>query len=285
MSLNTIESTNIESVLSRFLTSFVGAEKENFSKEIVALDKSHKTKGVKEPKELAERKKLKAFKRFSSKRCPDDKKPRLLVTFDGTKFSKVKSSPESKQNKKIFFILESPHKDEYDSTGNGIRPANGTSSGSAGGNFNKSILDVLDLFNLNKKCFSNGTYEIYILNAVSFQTSLGHTTDEYRTVLFRLLWDLGGKVLFESKIQSKLEDSNCESFYFINACTIGGPSKKRERIVDFQIKNEKDYCLDPLESTTPLSEVIQPTLDKFNAEPKVTLLNSYHPSRWKELIK
>lgn len=73
--------------------------------------------------------------------------------------------------KKIFIIVESPHKDEFDSIFCPIRPLNGSS----GFKFNNNILNKLNIWFNNSNLINIGDlFEIHIVNPVRYQTSLYH---------------------------------------------------------------------------------------------------------------
>lgn len=73
--------------------------------------------------------------------------------------------------KKLIIIVESPHKDEFDSLFKPIRPLNGRS----GNKFNNMILMKLDSwFKNNQPICENDVFEIHIVNPVRYQTSLYH---------------------------------------------------------------------------------------------------------------
>jgi len=91
-----------------------------------------------------------------------------------------------KKLKRICLLLESPHKDEYDCYNKPIRIANGIT----GENIEKFICEKLRTSNFSK----NFDYEIYLMNAIQYQTScykiLGNNwTHTNRNHVFKLLFD------------------------------------------------------------------------------------------------
>ena len=118
-----------------------------------------------------------------------------------------------KVNDRIVIILESPHKDEYSKQI--IAPAMGTT----GENINKYLLDIL-----NKKIGNpqgdKKEYDVILMNAIQYQTSLGIDTEYFRDRVWLTLWNKGvARDEFIEKLKGYKPD------IIFNFCTNGSHEK------------------------------------------------------------
>jgi len=101
------------------------------------------------------------------------------------------SKPNKTQN--LIILLESPHKKEYDSYGNPLRPANGRT----GFNINNKLSNIISNLNINFN--KRDIYTVWIMNAIQYQTSAYnqlHNVNKYnknwrklRNNVFKTMWD------------------------------------------------------------------------------------------------
>ena len=120
----------------------------------------------------------------------------------------------SDTNNKIILIMESPHKDEFTQN-----IPNGPAFGKTGKNIASYFESVLnkEFFNVNIS-LSNGTYDLYLINAIQFQCSLGLPTEYFRDLIFTGLWFNGGEENFKNRLEKiKLNNNDI----VINSCTNG----------------------------------------------------------------
>lgn len=97
---------------------------------------------------------------------------------------------QSTNTKNLILLLESPHKDEFDSVGNPLRPANGIT----GTKINQLLAQKVSGINLNQST----VYCVWLVNAIQYQTSAyiqlngqNGYKKVWRTVrnaIFRTLW-------------------------------------------------------------------------------------------------
>jgi len=213
--------------------------------------------------------------------CPDDSSPREFLKYNGTSFIEV-SEKEPAEYIGIFFILESPHTDEYEKDGSPIEAANG----GTGQNFNKSLIDVLNLLQFNGVSYkTNSIYGVSIVNAIQYQTSLGYNTSYYRSAIFQLIWKYGGKDDFETRLKSlvKMEDT-----IIINACTKGNDiiySNDKDPTFRNAKKVLESFDLSSIEMIAAkinlnmiVHKAITPNIDK-NQYKRII-----HPTRWIKLV-
>lgn len=140
-----------------------------------------------------------------------------------TKFSKSKYADdiisENYEDKTIVLLLESPHKDEYDSCNNAIAPA----QGKTGENIDKNIITLLrELESLNPGLFNEGRYRFIICNPIQYQTSLymyhkHELEDDYRTLRNRCWKKIWRDENIQEDFKSRLD--LYKPILIINACT------------------------------------------------------------------
>ncbi len=135
---------------------------------------------------------------------------------------------KKKKNHVIIMILESPHKHEFDkNTHTPIGPANGTT----GRNIRKKINECICNFISNSKntnlidCFKMGEeFDLILMNAIQFQTSLGHSTKRrsskkiVRDDVFKGMWKHGGKEDFLKRLK-KYMNLYDQGGLILNLCT------------------------------------------------------------------
>ncbi len=161
----------------------------------------------------------------------------------------------------ILLILESPHKDEYDSNFDPITPANGKTGEGIRDSIEKVLNDInVELIKLNKGLIDK--YYLIISNPVPYQTSLnyfigGELNSDLRNKVWRKIWDKKGKDKYF--IKKKFEDKiiKYKPDLIINACTGGVDQYSlQSRITDW-IKGH---------TNTKISNI--------------QLVKTYHPSTW-----
>ena len=154
---------------------------------------------------------------FNVESCPD--KTWTFIKYSEGEFFECPQPVCESILGKIILILESPHIDEYKTLDN-IAPA----KGKTGRNLNNGLINFLVLTDYHKNCFKPGLYEVVIMNAVQYQTSLGLATDEYRTFVFQLAWFLFAREDFIKRLGNHLSNFEENSLVF-NACTKGNSLK------------------------------------------------------------
>ena len=205
---------------------------------------------------------------------------------------------KNKVNDRIVIILESPHKDEYSKQI--IAPAMGTT----GENINKYLLDIL-----NKKIgnpqIDKKEYDVILMNAIQYQTSLGIDTEYFRDRVWLTLWNKGD---LRKEFIKRLEGYNADIVF--NFCTNGSHKKDLIYILDkkrnssnmtFQyidslnlnIKKKKDnnlyidekvVCKVTKKDNTNvylLKEFVQTAIEESNlSSSNVKIFKGPHPSSW-----
>lgn len=116
------------------------------------------------------------------------------------------------QHENFIVILESPHIDEFDQSGNGIRPLKNDKYfiEKFGELLNKSI-------NFNNKLTQTTKYTVYLVNAIQYQCSLGYPTEYYRDYVFLYYWERK-KQDFMDRLKKII---NSKTIGIINLCTKG----------------------------------------------------------------
>ncbi|MGN1225115.1 MAG: hypothetical protein ACI4TG_08455 [Ruminococcus sp.] len=158
-------------------------------------------------------------------------------------FSFSKYSGIKKPIKKIALILESPHKDEYDTNYIPIRPANGKT----GYNIQEKIVSkFINAFN-KKELDSDYNYAVYLINPVQYQASCYHELmsmgikydKKIKDKVFRKLFN-HLKDDFVSRLTSYHPD------YVINACTgskeKGSLKKRIKDAIPDEFMKSISYC-------------------------------------------
>jgi len=128
---------------------------------------------------------------------------RTPIIYNYTGFT-IQSNNFSGTNNRIVIILESPHFFEYDYTTTPISFI-GPAFGNTGERINRFLLTSLQntstLFN---GLFATGNFDIILINALQYQTSLGISgfNRTNRNRLFRNFWISGGNVDLIERINS-----------------------------------------------------------------------------------
>lgn len=205
---------------------------------------------------------------------------------------------KNKVNDRIVIILESPHKDEYS------KQITAPAMGTTGENINKYLLDIL-----NKKIgnpqIDKKEYDVILMNAIQYQTSLGIDTEYFRDRVWLTLWNKGD---LRKEFIKRLEGYNADIVF--NFCTNGSHKKDLIYILDkkrnssnmtFQyidslnlnIKKKKDnnlyidekvVCKVTKKDNTNvylLKEFVQTAIEESNlSSGNVKIFKGPHPSSW-----
>ena len=205
---------------------------------------------------------------------------------------------KNKVNDRIVIILESPHKDEYS------KQITAPAMGTTGENINKYLLDIL-----NKKIgnpqIDKKEYDVILMNAIQYQTSLGIDTEYFRDRVWLTLWNKGD---LRKEFIKRLEGYNADIVF--NFCTNGSHKKDLIYILDkkrnssnmtFQyidslnlnIKKKKDnnlyidekvVCKVTKKDNTNvylLKEFVQTAIEESNLSSRnVKIFKGPHPSSW-----
>lgn len=122
---------------------------------------------------------------------------------------------ENEEREVICIVLESPHKDEYNSSGEPLGPA----LSSTGKNISDHFVDILnDAIKNGVVSITDGDYSLLLIEAVSYQCSnaqsLNITTNKNkRDKVFAEAWENGGKEDFLERIRS------ANPILIVNSCT------------------------------------------------------------------
>lgn len=155
-------------------------------------------------------------------------------TYSNSKY-KDKSINIDTKYKTIVLLLESPHKDEYDSANNPIAPA----QGKTGENIEKYIISVLeDIKSRDKKLLKEEGYRLIVCNPIQYQTSLymyhkQDLKDDYATLrnqCWRKMWQ---EDCIRDNFKERIKSYKPE--LIINACT----SSLKDNVTKFL--KEKGY--------------------------------------------
>ena len=132
----------------------------------------------------------------------------------------------------MIVILESPHTEEYD--------INGIPQGPACGTTGKNLRKMSELI-----IFQNyKNYQLYIINAIPFQCSLGDKKMTCRDRVFTATWKKReiGKKYFTERLDNLVEtlSSKYDTIIFVNACTVRNNRKKNVQEVIDHIKKHRE---------------------------------------------
>lgn len=147
------------------------------------------------------------------KRVQDEVRGYLIYNYPNWSFVGCYQLLSKNNVKRVALILESPHKDEYDSNDNPLRPANGLT----GTKINNGLQKRAFVNALNNNC----VYEVYIINAIQYQTScysiFGKSWSRgNRNQVFRALFDQN-KGNLEQDFINRITKYNPD--IIVNACT------------------------------------------------------------------
>ncbi len=133
-----------------------------------------------------------------------------------------KTVTNKKQNNPVIItILESPHKHEFDkNTHTPIGPANGITGKNIREKIDNCIQSLLDETNCANETstLNSNTFDLILMNAIQFQTSLGYATKIARDDVFKCLWDCGGREDFLERLK-KYMNLYCSGGLILNLCT------------------------------------------------------------------
>ncbi|MFT5716750.1 MAG: hypothetical protein ACI9T7_000928 [Oleiphilaceae bacterium] len=116
-------------------------------------------------------------------------------------------------NNKIIILMESPHDDEFDKSNKFIGPANGGTGEKISMHLSAAINIIHDISPIE-----NGDYDLVLMNAVSFQCSMGFSTGYFRDLTFIGLWFDGGERNFIKRLNNF---SLTKKDIIISSCTAG----------------------------------------------------------------
>lgn len=167
-------------------------------------------------------------------------------------YNDILLNKDTRIDKSIVLILESPHKAEFKYNNNDLNPIS-PAQGSTGKNINNKIKLLLkEVINKDYCDLKNGNYKLVIINPVSFQTSLHffhrkalskYHFKKFRDRIWQQSWEKD--IIYAKTLKDNLIQINSD--LIINACT----SNLSPLIQDFLTNN-------------------------FNK----TILQIYHPSAW-----
>ena len=245
---------------------------------------------------------------IESKKCEDNLVAKVEYINNGWKFKENNILPndriaepniliKNKVNDRIVIILESPHKDEYS------KQITAPAMGTTGENINKYLLDIL-----NKKIGNpqgdKKEYDVILMNAIQYQTSLGIDTEYFRDRVWLTLWNKG---VARDEFIRKLEDYKPDIIF--NFCTNGSHKKDLIYILDkkknsnmtyqyidslnLNIERKEDnnlyigekvvYKVTPKDSTNVylLKGFVQTAIEESNlSSGNVKIFKGPHPSSW-----
>lgn len=204
---------------------------------------------------------------FSTKKCPDELLGTVIVSNSGAQWgcliqktvskkrgfvsqkASVASSVKSQTHKIIVLVLESPHISEFDEQGNPIRPANGAT----GRKIDKLLCNCINNTSSKTNVSFSGYYDVYVVNAVQKQCSLGIKPINRLIVETNFVHEwVGPKQDLLNRISNIIQHSNSPDTVIVNCCTKG--------------------------NYVPLQELVMVELRKLK---KVILLEGPHPYSWK----
>ena len=186
-------------------------------------------------------------------------------------------------SKVIFFVLESPHIDEYDANGNPIGPLINSKK------FEKFICDILSANNLIQK---NMNYHCYIVNTIQLQCSLGYPTQYYRDYVFLYYWELKYKD-FKQRLCRAIK--KYKPFLIVNCCTKGN-HKYINSFYDSQTSTNlqlpKTMCktflnniLSKKTDKTSLNGLVDLEIAKITKKSNIKVMKGPHPCMWNKRTK
>lgn len=205
--------------------------------------------------------------------CPDAK--RCVISFSNDKFSACESNDIDKPLRKLVFVLESPHKSEFDKLGSPIEPAQGIT----GKKFDEVLINFLVLAQYHHNCFISGHYEVWLVNAVQYQVSLGIKTKNYRSIIFQIVWYSFAREDFKERLSKLIDDDSV----IFNACTRGNDSlkgKAESLIAGMRLSSCFISKLNTTSEEIDLSALVEEAIKSCN----LVSYKASHPSRWDKLI-
>ena len=182
----------------------------------------------------------------------------VVPSKDDWKRENISDFKQTKRSK-IILILESPHYDEFRENQN--CPANGKTGNNISDFFHEKIIIKFKI--------PNGNYDVFLINAIRYQCSIGLKTSIFRNIFFIKIWNNGGKVEFLSRLK-KINLSNHD--YIINCCTKGSFSDAH----NFFDASQLDVNLD-----VRLDKMVNEVLKDLRKAKSFILKKSSHPSSWR----
>lgn len=185
-------------------------------------------------------------------------------------------------NDMIVLVLESPHVDEFDNSGSGLRPL---VKDRYLRNYLASLID--SAFKSGILTLNNAkTYSIYLMNAIQYQCSLGIPTEFYRDYVFMYLWENLSKG-FKTRLKNLIATNNVEAI--INLCTVGShkqcnsvfnPSTNRYENMykkfGLRFLNKAGFNIQGKIKGYTIKHIVQQKIDKIS--PTIQHLSGNHPS-------
>lgn len=250
--------------------------------------------------------------KFSVEKCPDQVIGTCKIDDDGFRFMNNWISKEDRNNrncnlnnivksyKNLLIVLESPHKDEYKDK-EFIAPALGKTGINLKDKFESKINKVIE-----NNTDLRGLYNIVLVNAIQYPTSLGFTTSNFRDRIWLDLWIVNG---FRKELIERI--NNYSPSIIINLCTNGShkenPFVYDENSKDITIKFLKNIFKDDsnfkikkdeskiyydktciyYDSSDNLTNIrlkmfVQNAIQECNNKDKIVYLLGTHPSSWSE---
>lgn len=245
-------------------------------------------------------------RKHSTKPCPDQCIGKIDYTTQTGTFAftgKVKTKYSTGLDRKniddsfvdhsansIVLVLESPHTQEYDEYKKPIGPA----YGKTGYNINEYLEDILNEAlsrNIIVRPLKSASYDLIVMNAIQYQTSLGVSTCIYRDAMFLRCWeDVNFRKSFYKRLRNIMDKQT--SCIVINCCTRGqhldlltthsgslGSSKSKDKSyfdelgIDYQNWNLEEYTL---------KECVKRIMFKVKRHRSTGMqwLHISHPSSW-----
>ncbi|WP_264403249.1 hypothetical protein [Vibrio owensii] len=203
----------------------------------------------------------------------------ITVTAEGTEIATKRNWERNKINSdghpKLVLVMESPHKDEFDSNNQFLGPAIGTTGDNIEEYIGNVINNIVDL-----GIEMHGQYELVLMNAVTFQCSLGFSTEYFRDLTFVGIWFDGGRDDFKNRIQ-KLNLKSDD--IVINCCTKGSHDHFEKT---FELGRFNNKMLKELFSNSDIDYLNKDGLTKLVADALVScdteasILKCQHPATW-----
>ena len=204
---------------------------------------------------------------LSAKKVKDEQRGYLI--FNGVEWVFVNrytytNRIKKQEIEKIVLVLESPHKDEYDTNYDPIRPANGAT----GVAIESYIFKYAQLWNLQK----NTDYEVWLVNAVQIQASCYHELNKLNLrysqyLLNKIKYYVLNSIFDNNDLITRI--SSISPSIVVNCCTITPDA--------FITKSNK---------INDIYELVQSAIEKGSGKPpKYVIYKCYHPSSpfWKEI--
>lgn len=265
------------------------------------------------PMEMSMKKVFKqCINKFSIEKCPDQVIGTCKIDTDGFSFINNWISKDDRKNnegncninnrqhsyKDILIILESPHKDEYKDKGF-IAPA----LGKTGINLKNKLESKINKY-IKYRSLPEGEYNLVLVNAIQYPTSLGFTTSNFRDRIWLDLWIVND---LRNKLIDRIREYDPK--IIINLCT-NGEHKENPFVYDenpkditkkflydifkddknFKIEKDKIYyeekCIynDNSGNLTNirLKMFVQNAIEEYTKNSNITCLIGTHPSSWSE---